>query len=168
MNDFITEPLNTSHNRKDFSCGKPMLDNYFHFQANQDVKRNLSVCFIWNDALANRIKGYYTLSNNSIPIELVTEPFRKKLPPSYSSIPTTLLGRLAVDIRYQGMNVGKFLLIDALKRSDELSKVIGSFAVVVDPLDENTRLFYEKHGFISLTDSGKMFLTMNTIKLLFQ
>ena len=167
MSNYLTELLNATHNRKEFSCGKLILDNYLYFQANQDIRRNLSACFIWNDYQVNRIKGYYTLSNNSIPLELINEKFRKKLPPSYSSIPTTLLGRLAVDSLYQGQNAGKLLLIDALKRSCELSKSLGSFAVIVDPLDNTARTFYDKYGFISLVDSEKMFLPMNTIRQLF-
>jgi len=167
MKTYLTELLNAEHNRKTFSCGKPLLDNYLYFQANQDIKRNLSACFVWNDTITNRIKGYYTLSNNSIPLESVTERFRKKLPPAYHSIPTTLLGRLAVDNLFQGMQIGKLLLIDALKRSYELSKTIGSFAVIVDPIDDYAYTFYEKYGFISLLDSEKMFLPMNTIQLLY-
>jgi GNAT superfamily N-acetyltransferase len=167
MNDFVTGLLNSQHSRKDFSCGKSMPDNYLYCQSNQDVKRNLSACFVWNDEQRNRIRGYYTLSNNSIPLELVTETFRKKLPSTYTSIPATLLGRLAVDLDYQGKNIGKYLLIDALKRSYELSKSVGSFAVIVEPLDDNAYRFYEKFGFIFLTDSGKMFLPMNTVKFLF-
>jgi len=60
------------------------------------------------------------------------------------------------------------LLLDALKRSFEISATeIGSMAVVVDPLDEEAVRFYEKYGFISLPDSGKMFLPMTTISELF-
>jgi predicted GNAT family N-acyltransferase len=167
MNTYLTELLNSEHNRKDFSCGKPMLDNYLYYQANQDIKRNLSACFVLNDSSINRLKGYYTLSNNSIPLDFVTEKMKKKLPPAYLSIPTTLLGRLAVDVNFQGMSIGKLLLIDALKRSYVISKSVGSFAVVVDPLDDVARIFYEKYGFITLVDSGKMFLPMNTIEHLF-
>jgi predicted GNAT family N-acyltransferase len=168
MNHYLTEPLNAEHNRIEFFCGKQMLDNYLYKQANQDIKRKLSACFVLNDHPTNRIKGYYTLSNNSIPLELVTEKFRKKLPPAYSSIPTTLLGRLTIDSRFQEMKLGKLLLIDALKRSYETSKSIGSFAVVVDPLDDDAKTFYHKYGFIELTDSKKMFLPMNIINQLFE
>ncbi len=35
------EPLNSLLNKKDFNCGKEMLDNYIHFQAGQDIKRKL-------------------------------------------------------------------------------------------------------------------------------
>lgn len=63
--------------------------------------------------------------------------------------------------------MGKQILVDALKRSYELSKTIGSFAVVVDPLDQDAEDFYQKYGFIKLPDSGKMFLPMKTIRQLF-
>lgn len=164
----ISEPLNSKHKKSDFSCGKEMLDNYLHKQANQDIKRKLSVCFVIKEVETNLIKGYYTLSNNSIPLELVPNEIRKKLPKSYEAIPTTLLGRLAVDNKFQGQGIGKLILVDALKRSYELSKTIGSFAVVVDPIDKDAERFYDKYGFIKLPDSGKMFLTMKTIRQLFE
>lgn len=165
----ITESLNSTHNKKKFSCEKPMLDNYLHRQASQDVKRKLSVCFVLLDKSDSQIiQGYYTLSNNSIPLELIPVSFKKKLPKSYTSIPTILLGRLAIDSNYQGHGIGKVLLIDALKRCFLLSKSIGSYAVIVDPLDTEAESFYIKYGFIMLPDSKKMFLPMKTISILFQ
>ena len=103
----LTENLNSSHRKKEFSCGKDMLDNYLQKQANQDIKRKLSACFVLNDKETNLLKGYYTLANNSIPQNLIPTEFQKKLPKSYASIPTTLLGRLAIDNRFQGKGVGK-------------------------------------------------------------
>ncbi len=164
----ISEPLNSKHKKSHFSCGKELLDNYLHKQANQDIKRKLSVCFVIKEKKTDLIKGYYTLSNNSIPLEFIPTEIQKKLPKSYKSIPTTLLGWLAIDKNFQGQGIGKYLLIDALKRSYELSKKIGYFAVIVDPLDQDAQNFYSKYGFIKLADSGKMFLPMKTIKQLFE
>lgn len=164
----ISEPLNSTHKKSDFSCGKEMLDTYIQKQANQDIKRKLSACFVINETETNLIKGYYTLSNNSVPSEFIPDQIRKKLPRAYESIPTTLLGRLAIDDRFQGQGIGKLILIDALKRSYEISKTIGSFAVVVDPIDQDAENFYNKYGFIKLPDSGKMFLPMKTISQLFE
>lgn len=164
----ISEPLNSTHKKSDFSCGKEMLDTYIQKQANQDVKRKLSACFVINETETNLIKGYYTLSNNSVASEFIPEQIRKKLPRYYETIPTTLLGRLAIDDRFQGQGIGKLILIDALKRSYEISKTIGSFAVVVDPIDQEAENFYNKYGFIKLPDSGKMFLPMKTISQLFE
>lgn len=163
----MTELLDKKHNRSEFDCENEQLNNYLKTQAGQDVKRKLSVCFVLADKETNGIYGYYTLSNHSIPLSCFPEPIKRKLPPSYDSIPTTLLGRLAVDRNFKGKGLGKLLLIDALRRSYELSKEIGSFAVVVDPIDREAELFYARYDFIKLPDSGKMFMAIKTLKELF-
>lgn len=159
--------LESKHRKKDFSSGKEMLDHYLHFQAGQDVRKKLSACFIALEPGNSLIQGYYTLSNYGLPLEGFTEHQKKKWPKSYSSIPVTLLGRLAVDQRFQGQGLGRLLLMDALHRSYTASEIIGSFAVVVDPLDEEAENFYAKYGFIKLPDSGKMFMAMQTIIKIF-
>ncbi|MDH5382287.1 MAG: GNAT family N-acetyltransferase [Cyclobacteriaceae bacterium] len=165
---YLTEPLDSRHNRNNFSCGKDLLDNYFLRQAKQDVKRKLSACFVLIDRETDRISGYYTLSSSSISNDLIPDSFKEKLPKSYLSIPTILLGRLAIDRDFQGKGIGKILLIDSLKRCFDTSDSIGAFAVIVDPLDKEAERFYKKYGFIKLPDSGKMFLPMKTIKELFE
>ena len=162
----MIELLDKKHNRNDFDCGKELLNNYLKTQASQDIKRKLAVCFVLAEEL-NNIQGYYTLSNYSIPLSSFSEQIQKKLPKSYTSIPTTLLGRLAIDTKYQGKGIGKILLIDALKRSYENSNKIGSFAVVVDLIDEEAEKFYAKYDFIKLPDSRKMFIATNTLNELF-
>jgi predicted GNAT family N-acyltransferase len=167
QNRTMIELLDKKHNRKDFDCGKELLNNYLKVQAGQDFKRKLSACFVLVDKETDCIQGYYTLSNNSIPLSCFPEPIKRKLPQSYESIPTTLLGRLAIDRKFKGKGLGKILIIDALRRSYEISKEIGSFAVVVDPIDREAELFYERYDFIKLPDSKKMFITIKTLKELF-
>ncbi|MBK5203314.1 MAG: GNAT family N-acetyltransferase [Prolixibacteraceae bacterium] len=164
----MIELLNKKHNRKDFDCGKELLNSYLKNQASQDVKRKLSACFVLIGNETKYIKGYYTLSNNSIPLSYFAEQIQKKLPKSYTSIPTTLLGRLAIGKKFQGQGIGKILLIDALKRSYEISKTIGSFGIIVDPIDNEAKSFYHKYDFIELPDSQKMFIATKTIKELFE
>ena len=159
------ELLNPSLNKKDFCCGAIMLDNYLHTQASQDVKRKLCVVFALSEGTT--IKGYYTLSNASIPAELMPEAIRKKMPGSYKTLPVTLLGRLAIDEKFKGQGLGGILLIDALRRSFSVAgESLGSIGVVVDPLDEGAVVFYKKFGFILLPDSGKMFMPMADVALL--
>ena len=163
----MTELLDKKHHREVFDCGKELLNNYLKKQASQDIKRKLAACFVLSENETN-IQGYYTLSNNSIPLHNFPEHIQKKLPKSYNAIPATLLGRLAIDQKHQGKGIGKILLIDALKRSYEISKEIGSFAVVVAPIDETAENFYKKYDFIKLPDSGKMFIAMKTLQKLFE
>lgn len=153
------ELLNSSLNKRDFNCGKDMLDNYLHTQASQDVKRKLCVVFAMFEDIT--IKGYYTLSNASISAEMIPEAIKKKMPGSYKVLPVTLLGRLAIDLKFKGQGLGGILLVDALKRSFSVASAsLGSIGVVVDPLDDDALAFYKKFGFIMLPDSGKMFLPM--------
>jgi len=163
----MIELLDKKHHRTDFDCGKDLLNDYLKTQAGQDIKRKLSVCFVLADSKTNIIQGYYTLSSSSIPLSCFSEQIKKKLPTSYTSIPTTLIGRLAIDKKYQGNGFGKILLIDALKRSYGISNEIGSFGIVVDPMDDEAKGFYQKFDFIELPDSKKMFIATQTLKVLF-
>ncbi len=131
------------------------------------MKRRLSVCFVLAEKETDHIQGYYTLSNTSIPLKSFPEKIRKKLPVSFTCISATLPGRLAIDNSCQGHGAGKILLIDALKRSYETAKKTGSFAVVVDPIDREAELFYEKYDFIKLPVIKKMFIAIKTMKELF-
>ena len=120
------------------------------------------------DAENRDAKGYYTLSNSSIPRHEIPEKFLRRLPGSYANIPVTLLGRLAVDKSVSGKGFGEYLLMDALRESYRVSKyTIGSMAIIVDPIDDQAVSFYEKYGFIRLPGNGKMFFPMNAVSKLF-
>ncbi len=164
---YLTSLLTSDHEKAYFSCGNDMLDSYLHKQAKQDMKKRLSACFILSDD-DKEIKGYYTLSSASIQRAQLPGEIIKKLPPSYNDLPVTLLGRLAVDIRFKGQGLGKIILIDALKRSYETSIAnVASMAIIVDPIDDAAISFYLKYGFVLLPGSGRMFIAMNTIEQLF-
>ena len=164
-----TESLKSIHYRDDFNCGNDILDNYLKKQANQDIKKKLSACFVIYELEDGKkvVKGYYTLSNYGISRNLVPNKYQSKFPRSYQTIPTTLLGRLARDKNYSASRVGEFLLVDALLRSFIASQEIASFAVIVDPIDKNAKSFYKKYGFLELPDSHKMFIPMKSLRQLF-
>jgi predicted GNAT family N-acyltransferase len=155
-------PYERKYKRDKFDCGQSPLDNYILRNATKDVKAKASVCYVVIDD-EDSVVGYYTLTSSSISNEAVPEEIRKKI--GYDDIPVTLLGRLAVDSSQQGKGLGKFLLVDALKRSYNVSKEhVGSAAVVVDPIDKSAEDFYQKYGFTKLPDRGRMFMTMEKIE----
>jgi GNAT superfamily N-acetyltransferase len=101
-------------------------------QDGQDLRRACATSFVLSPKRgASSILGYYTLSSYGIDVGELPADVVKKLP-RYPLIPATLLGRLAVDRRYQGQGVGEFLLMDALHRALVQSAEIGTAAVVVD------------------------------------
>lgn len=159
------EKLESIHVKEEFSCGYDLLDNYLKRQANQDIKRKLSSCSVLVDE-QNVVKGYFTLSANSIRRQDLTEELIKKLPPSYSDLPVILLGRIAIDKSIQGNGFGENLLLHALKKCLDLSNQLGILAVVVDPIDSKAISFYKSYSFIELPTSDKMFLSMKTIEQL--
>jgi len=164
-----TVSLAKHHIRKEFDCGQVVLDEYLKKQANQDIRKRIAMCFIISDEPEdNRVKGYYTLSNTSIPRDLIPDDLQRRFPHAYKSIPATLLGRLARDRNFTKQGIGEKLLIDALYRSYLASREIGSFAVVVEPINEIAEQFYSSYGFTKLPDSGKMILAMKTIEQLFE
>ena len=160
--------LAKEHDRPSFTCGNAVLDRYFHQQVSQDLKAKVCTCFVLCEEGSPLVKGYYTLSGASIPRELIPADLQKKLP-RYPELPVTLLGRLAIDENFRRKGFGELLLLDALKKSYEVSQTsVGSMAVIVDPIDEAAKQFYAKYGFIELPDSEKMFMPMKTIAGLFE
>ena len=158
------EPLGQHHVRAEFCSGVEPLDRYFRTQAGQDARRNLAAPFVL--VLGDgSIAGYYTLSATAVPApELPAESIRRL--PRYPLIPATLLGRLAVDLRYRGQGYGRFLLADALFRS--VRSEIASFAVIVEAKDEDARRFYLRESFLPFPDQPmKLFRPMADLAALF-
>jgi len=138
--NYLTVLLNSVHRKNDLDCGKEMLNSDLQRLANQDIQRHQSVCFVIADK-DDLIKGYSTLSNASIDRDLIPDNVKLKLPDSYKNFPVTLLGRLAKDKKLNGERLGESLLLDTLKRCYYNSSTVGSMAVVVEPVDEESKNF---------------------------
>lgn len=157
------------HNRSDFECGEPTLDEYLLRRANQEVKKRVAVCYVLVDAdTPTTIIGYYTLSNCGVELTGLPDGMAKLLP-RYPLIPATLLGRLAVSEKYKGQDYGEKLLLDALERAHEMSDQVGSALVVVDAISDRAVTFYQKYGFTQFPhDSMRLFMPMRTVHELFK
>jgi predicted GNAT family N-acyltransferase len=156
------------HVRSEFCCGKDSLDNYICKQASQDFKRRVSTVFVLIDNPEFNVLAYYTLSSYTVDITALDEDFAKRLP-RYPQLPTTLLGRLAVDNKQKGKRFGELMLIDALRRSLNASAQIASLAVIAEALDERALDFYIKYGFQQFRQNPmKLYLPMKSVEELCQ
>lgn len=149
---FVIEPLDSDHDRAGFSCGVEALDQYFHKQVMQDVRRRATACYVAVEGPGSKVAGYYTLAAAGIPLAEMPAPLVKRLP-RYPSVPVARLGRLAVAHDYRGCKLGSALLWDALQRS--LRSEIAIFALVVDAKDDQAEAFYRHHGFVSFGSQPK-------------
>ncbi|HXN21347.1 MAG TPA: GNAT family N-acetyltransferase [Candidatus Dormibacteraeota bacterium] len=164
---FAIEPLGDDHDRAAFSSGVEALDSYLHKQAGQDARKRAAVPFVAT-ADGKTIAGYYTLSHYAIQLDAVPDAIAKKLP-KYPMVSATLLGRLAVSTEFRGQRIGETLLMDALRRSLDLSKQATSTGVIVDAKDDSAVSFYRKYGFLDLPKvERRLFLPMGTIERLFR
>jgi len=165
---FIIEPFDKKkHDREAFLCEHEALATYLKTQASQDIKRHVAAVFVLTPD-GKTIAGYYTLSQYAVDLGDIPSELSKSLQlPKYPQLPATLLRRLGRSLAFQGQGIGGHLLISALRQALDLSKLIGSVAVVVDAKDDSARKFYRAYGFIDLPDHpNRLFLPMKTIERL--
>lgn len=155
--------------RANFSCGEDALDRYLRERARREMEQRVASVWVLYDGEEDRLAGYYTLS--AVAVERTDLPFEitRRLA-RYQVYPATLIGRLAVDRRYQGRRLGGRLLLDALARSLAASREVASVAAITDAKDEEAQSFYEHYGFQLLPTERyirRFFLPMETVERLF-
>ncbi len=92
----------------------------------------------------NAVVAYYCLANGAIAQTLSTGKVKRNMP---APIPVMIIGRLAVDLNWQGKRIGKALLRDAILRTLQASEIAGIRAILVEAISEEAKLFYKKCGF---------------------
>lgn len=157
--------LEKSHDRTNFECGQPLLDEWLKDRASQFDRRDLSRTFVATRPELVAVLGYYAISTHRVVYEVLPTAEAKGLP--RLAVPVLLIGKLAVDRRVQGQGLGALLLVDALRRALQISEQVGIRAVEVDAIDDAARKFYMKFGFRSLLDDPRhLFLTISEIRKL--
>ncbi|MGC9386687.1 MAG: GNAT family N-acetyltransferase [Hydrogenovibrio sp.] len=125
------------------------MDAWLHEQALKNQVNRGSRTFVVCEE--RRVLGYYALASGSVERINLNGSLARNMP---KSVPVIVLGRLAVDKRYQGLSLGRSLLKDALLRCVQVANQIGVKAVLVHALDANAVGFYEKYGFQRLPNEA--------------
>lgn len=164
MDDFTIGPFDKAKHKRDvFRCGQPSLDAFLHTLVTQYEKRRFGKTFVAVRTGNPEVLGYFTLASSAVAFANVPRDAARKLPKH--PVPVILLARLAVDQSVQGQGLGEALLMDALRRSLDLSMLLGVYAVEVVAIDDRAAAFYGKYGFAALLDDPHhMYLPMSTIE----
>jgi GNAT superfamily N-acetyltransferase len=141
----VIEPFGKHHDRTEFRCGQPDLDDWFRRRASQDDRRDVARVFVAADSDLG-VVGFYSLSAFTLSFADLPEEIARKLP-RYDAIPAALIGRLARDERVRGKAIGELLLADAIRRILGVGRTLAVFAIVVEAKDSHAVAFYQHYGF---------------------
>lgn len=151
-------PIQPEHVTSQFTCGKPMLDDWLKSRAFRSEGRSART---YVACVGQEVVGYYCISTGSVRIDELPKKLAGDMP---ASVPIIILGRLAVHSGYQGLRIGKGLLKDALLRSLQVSEQVGCRAVLVHALDEEAAAFYVAFGFIPFPAGARtLFMPIKSI-----
>jgi predicted N-acetyltransferase YhbS len=148
-------PISAQHDVSQFDCGKLPLNEWLRQRAQKNEGR-ASRCFVVCEGQV--VVGFYALAAGSVKIIEVPKALGKNMPPQ---IPVLVLGRMAVDMRYQGKKIGRSLLRDALQRALSVAQNIGARAILVHAIDQDVVPFYLQYGFKPFPD-GDLTLFLST------
>jgi GNAT superfamily N-acetyltransferase len=136
--------LNLEHDVQNFESGERLLDEWIVQRVLRNEREGASRTYVI--CCDNVVVGYYALSTGSIASVSAPGRVRRNMP---DPIPVVLLGRLAIDRRWQGRGLGQALLRDAILRTIQVAEIAGIRAIAVNTISENARQFYEKYDFKS-------------------
>ncbi len=137
------ERLTSEHVFEDFDSGHPALDEWLRRRALRNEAEGASRTYVV--CQDGRVVGFYCLANGAVLQAGAPGRVRRNMP---DPIPVMVLGRLAVDRRFQGRGLGKALLRDAVLRTLQAAHIAGIRAILVHAKDEDARAFYQRCGFL--------------------
>jgi GNAT superfamily N-acetyltransferase len=147
--------LAPTHRTGDFTCGDESLDAWLHRRALNNQAHHYSQTFVVADETL-RVVGYYALATGSLGRAAAPGSLRRNAP---DPIPAMVVGRLGVDVAYQGRGLGRILVRDALLRCLRGSVDFAFAAILVTPADDNAREFWTHWQFRRLPgDATAMYL----------
>lgn len=139
--------LTEHHDLQNFSSGEDSLDSWLQNRALDNLKVGASRTYVICQSASFTVIGYYAICMGQILNRDVMGSMRRNMP---KHIPAVMLGRLAVDQKWQGKGLGKALLYDAVQRSTRAAQEVSARLLIVHAISNDAEVFYSRHGFIHL------------------
>jgi len=99
-------PVEIGHDVSAFNSGVFSLDEWLQKRALKNEKASVSRTYVTCEE--NMVVGYYCLSAGAVALREAPKKMPRSMP---DPIPVLVMGRLAVDERYQNKGLGKALLL---------------------------------------------------------
>ena len=153
-------PLCSDHDTTRFNCGNDTLNDWLIRRALKNQDSGASRTFVINSN--KRVIGYYALASGSVERLAAPGSVARNMP---EPVPVVVLGRLAVDVDYQGHRLGAALLKDAMLRTLAVSHEVGIRAMLVHTISDEAKQFYRRYGFQeSPIDAMTLMLSIQQLK----
>ncbi len=125
-----------------FSCGHDSLDTWLVEKAGRNQVEGSRRT--WVVVREGRVVAFYASCTAVVLRAAATRRAARNQP---DPLPALLLGRLAVDQRWQGQGLGVALLKHFLQKALEVSQLTGVRVVLVHAKDAGAAAFYRRYGF---------------------
>ena len=136
-------PLDNKIEVENFDSGNQNLDTWFIKHAKQAGGSGSAKTYVVFDD--DTPVAYYSLTVGQV--EQSEVPKRVAQGMGNYHIPVIILARMAVSKNYQGKNIGRGMLQDAIKRSLMVANEVGVRAIITHPIDDKAESFYKHFGF---------------------
>jgi GNAT superfamily N-acetyltransferase len=136
------EPIRPDHRLDTFDCGVPALNAWLQRRAHPNEFSGASRTFVVTDGEV--VIGFYSLASASVLHSHATGKVKRNMP---DPVPAVLLGRLALDKRWQGRRLGLSLLQDAVLRVVGAAETVGVRVILVHAKSDDAKRFYMQYGF---------------------
>ena len=144
-----------------FDSGQPALNQFLQRFALTNQKANSAQTYV--SCQSGAVVGYYSLAVGNVEPENAAPRVLKGM--ARHPIPVMILARLAVDLKHQGVGLGRALLRDALLRTAQAADIAGIRALLVHAKDDAARRWYLNWEFEpSETDPFHLFLLLKDLK----
>jgi GNAT superfamily N-acetyltransferase len=137
--------LDPEHKLDNFNSSVPALDDWLKRRAMANHVSGASRVYIVADT-SKYVVGYYALASGALALAEAAGRLRRNMP---DPIPMAILGRLAIDVSWQGKGLGVALLQDAVLRTRQAAHILGIRGILVHAISDEAKRFYERHGFIA-------------------
>jgi GNAT superfamily N-acetyltransferase len=129
--------LSAAHDLTAFASGEPGLDEWLRRRAL--TNESSGACRTYVVAEGARVVGFYSLATGAVTHVQASGRVRRNMP---DPIPVVVLGRLAVDSRFEGQGIGRGLVRDAILRTLSAADAVGVRALLVHAKSEAAKRFY--------------------------
>jgi GNAT superfamily N-acetyltransferase len=138
------EKLSLAHDLSQFRCGEPELDDWLKRKSLHNEASGASRTYVI--CVGRQVVGYYALAAGAMAHMDAPGRVKRNMP---NPIPVIVIGRLAIDLKFQGQGIGSALLKDAVLRTLQAAEIAGIRAILVHAISDGAKRFYEKLGFMA-------------------